>query len=152
MGLPRDEGGIEGLPLQLLIVAIVAGITAPLVYAGLDAYDRGEVARRVEGEVLRLTRAAQQYAVAGGGGETFVLDFHNGLFVSVLYVWIGDGAGGPFANVVRYRIAGEGERAVLVERPAVSMAGPDVKTLALAAGRYELHLEVLGDSVVVSVT
>ena len=60
MGLPRDEGGIEGLPLQLLIVAIVAGITAPIVYAGLGAYDHGQVASRVEGEVLRLTRAAQQ--------------------------------------------------------------------------------------------
>src|SRR5437899_10405324 len=117
MGLSLDQGGIEGLPLQLMIAVSVAGITAPLVYAGLDAYDRGEVARRVEGEVLRLTRAAQQYAVAGGGGETFVLDFHNGLFVSVLYVWIGDGAGGPFANVAPDRTGGGGDRAGLVAAP-----------------------------------
>jgi hypothetical protein len=52
---------------------------------------------------------------------------------------------------VRYRIAGEGERAVLVEKPTVSMAGPDGKTLVLGAGTYEIHLEVLDDSVVVSV-
>jgi hypothetical protein len=71
--------------------------------------------------------------------------------VSVEYVWIGDRPGGPFANVVRYRIAGGGERFVLVERPAVSMAGPDGKTLGLGAGSYEIHLEVLHDSVVVSV-
>jgi hypothetical protein len=151
MGLPRDEGGIEGLPLQLLIVAIVAGITAPIVYAGLGAYDHGQVASRVEGEVLRLTRAAQQYAVAGGGAETLTLDFRGGLFVSVEYVWIGDRPGGSFANVVRYRISGEGERVVLVERPTVSLAGPDNRTLALGAGTYEIHLEVLHDSVVVSV-
>src|SRR5438445_12144161 len=100
MGLSRDQGGIEGLPLQLLIVAIVAGITAPLVYAGLDAYDRGEVARRVEGEVLRPTRAAQQYAVAGGGGEASVLEYHIGLSLSAPYRWRGGGAGAPCASLV----------------------------------------------------
>jgi hypothetical protein len=31
------------------------------------------------------------------------------------------------------------------------MAGPDGKTLVLGAGTYEIHLEVLDDSVVVSV-
>ena len=151
MGLHGDAAGIEGLPLQLLIVAIVMGITVPVVYAGLDAYDHGQVARRVEGEVLRLTHAAQQYAVAGGGAETLELDFRGGSFTSVLYVWIGDRPGGAFPNVVRYRIAGEGERAVLVEKPTVSMAGPDGKTLVLGAGTYAIHLEVLDDSVVVSV-
>src|SRR3989449_10815561 len=151
MGVHADAGGIEGLPLQLLIVVIVAGITAPVVYAGLDAYDRGQVDTRVQGEVLRLTRAAQQYAIAGGGAETLTLDFRGGLFVSVTYVWIGDRPGGSFANVVRYRISGEGERVVLVERPAVSLAGPDNRTLALGPGTYEIHLEVLHDSVVVSV-
>lgn len=151
MGLRSDGAGIEGLPLQLLIVAIVAGITAPVVYAGLDAYDRGQVGSRIQGEVLRLTRAAQQYAVAGGGAETITLDFRGGLFVSVQYVRIGDQAGGTFANVVRYRVGGEGERIVLVERPAVSMSGPDGQTLTLGAATYAIHLEVLDDSVVLTV-
>src|SRR5438309_1199333 len=180
----RDErGAIEGMPLQLMIAVIVAGIALaiilgwvlsiqtpnaigrvdgtpepvniqgdPLAQAAtktvtitLRAYDRKRVASRVEGEVLRLTRAAQQYAVAGGGAETLTLDFRGGLFASVEYVWIGDRPGGSFANVVRYRISGEGERVVLVERPAVSLAGPDNRTLALRPGAYEIHMEVLHD-------
>ncbi len=151
MGLRGDAAAIEGLPLQLVIVAIVAGITAPAVYAGLDAYDHGQVTVRVHGEVLRLTRAAQQYAIAGGGSETLELDFRGGLMASVLYVEIGDRPGGPLGNVVRYRIGGEGERVVLVDRPAVSMTGPQNRTLELGAGLYEIHLEVLDDRVVVSV-
>src|SRR3989304_2070275 len=110
MGLHGDAAGIEGLPLQLLIVAIVMGITVPVVYAGLDAYDHGQVARRVEGEVLRLAHAAQQYAVAGGGAETLELDFRGGSFTSVLYVWIGDRPGGAFPNVRRYRLEGGARR------------------------------------------
>jgi len=135
----------------LLIVVIVAGITAPVVYAGLDAYDHGQVDTRVRGEVLRLTRAAQQYAVAGGGAETLTLDLRGGLFVSVLYVHVGDRPGGPLANVVRYRIGGEDERVVLVERPTVFLAGPDNRTLVLGAGLYAIHLEVVDNRVVVKV-
>ena len=90
MGLREDAAGIEGLPLQLLIVVVILGITVPVVYAGLDAYDHGQVRIRVEGEVLRLTRAAQQYAVAGGGAETLEVDLRGGTFASLMYVWIGD--------------------------------------------------------------
>ncbi len=151
MGLRADPSGIEGLPLQLLIVAIVLGITVPVVYAGLDAYDRGQVRTRVEGELLRLTHAAQQYAVAGGGAETLALDLRGGTFTTMEYAWIGDRPGGPFANVVRYRISGEGERAIVIERPTVSMSGPDGTTLVLGAGTVEIHLEVLDDSVVMRV-
>jgi len=151
MSMRSDGAGIEGLPLQLLIVAIVMGITVPVVYAGLDAYDHGQVQRRIEGELLRLTHAAQQYSIAGGGAETLALDLRGGSFTSLEYVWIGDTPGGPFANVVRYRISGEGERAIVVDRPTVSMSGPDGTTLVLGAGTIEIHLEVLDDSVVVSV-
>jgi len=147
-----DGAGIEGLPLQLLIVAIVMGITVPVVYAGLDAYDHGQVQRRIEGELLRLTHAAQQYSIAGGGAETLALDLRGGSFTSLEYVWIGDRPGGPFTNVVRYRISGEGEQAIVVDRPTVSMSGPSGTTLVLGAGTIEIHLEVLEDSVVVSVT
>ena len=110
MRLRGDAAGIEGLPLQLMIVAVVAGLTAPGVYAGLD-----------------------------------------GLFTSIEYVAIGDRPGGPLANVVRYRIGGQGERVVLVDRPAVALVGPDNRTLALGAGLYAIHLEVRDDRVVVSV-
>jgi len=151
MRLRGDAAGIEGLPLQLMIVAVVAGLTAPVVYAGLDAYDPGQLETRVRGEVLRLTRAAQQYAIAGGGAETLALDFRGGLFTSIEYVAIGDRPGGPLANVVRYRIGGQGERIVLVDRPAVALVGPDNRTLALGAGLYAIHLEVRDDRVVVSV-
>jgi hypothetical protein len=123
MGPSGDVRGIEGFPLQLLIVAIVAAITAPVVYAGLETYDRGQVESRVRGEVLRLTRAAQQYLVAGGGAETLALDFRGGFIVSVQYVWIGDRVGGAYGNAVRYRIGGGSERVVLVENPPVAMAG-----------------------------
>ncbi len=151
MSLRGDRRGIEGLPLQLLIVAVVAGITAPVVYAGLATYDRGQVESRVRGEVLRLTRAAQQYLIAGGGAETLSLDLRGGTFTSVLYVTIGDAVGGPLASTVRYRLSGDTEETILVEKPTVPMAGPDDKPLSLLAGVYDLHLEVLGDRVVVSV-
>jgi len=150
MGLLRDRRGIEGLPLQLLIVAIVAGITAPMVYAGLDAYDRGQVESRVRGELMRLVRAAQQYRIAGGGSETLELDLRGGYFVPVERVLIGDEAGGPFQSAIRYRVGGD-ERAILAERPSVSMAGPDGKALSLVAGAYAIRLEVLEDRVVVGV-
>jgi len=152
MALHRDAAGIEGMPLQLLIVAIVAGITVPVVYAGLDAYDRGQVETRVRGEAFRLMRVAQQYSVAGGGAETLQVDLRGGAFVPLLYLRIGDHGGGPYANVVRYRIGGEDERFVLAEHPTVLMAGTDGETLALGPGTYAIHLEVVDDRVVVSVS
>ncbi len=146
----RDRRGIEGLPLQLLIVAVVAGITAPAVYAGLDAYDRGQVDSRVRGELLRLTRAAQQYVLAGGGSETLRLDLRGGFLTPVDGVVIGDRADGPRRSVVGYRIDGD-ERLIVVEHPAVSMAGPDGAALTLAAGPVALHVEAIGDTIAVRV-
>ena len=150
MGRVADRRGIEGLPLQLMIVAIVAGITAPVVYAGLDAYDRGQVESRVRGELTRLARAAQQYRLAGGGAETLHLDLRGGYFVPLEWVVIGDRPGGPFQNIVRYRVGGD-NRAIVVERPPVSMAGPDGAALSLVAGEVSVHIEVLEDRVVLSV-
>lgn len=146
----RDRRGIEGLPLQLLIVAVVAGITAPAVYAGLDVYDRGQVESRVRGELLRLTGAAQQYRIAGGGSETLDLDLRGGYFTAMERVAIGDRAGSPLQSTVRYRIGGD-DRTIVVERPSVPMAGPDGEALALMAGRVSIRLEVREESVVVSV-
>ncbi len=146
----RDRRGIEGLPLQILIVAVVAGITAPAVYAGLDSYDRGQLESRVRGELLRLTGAAQQYRIAGGGSETLDLDLSGGYFTAMEGVEIGDRAGGPLQSTVRYSIGGD-ERTIVVERPSVPMAGPDGGALALTAGRVSVRLEVHEDSVVVSV-
>ncbi len=146
----RDRRGVEGLPLQLLIVAIVAGITAPAVYAGLDAYDRGQVESRVRAELLRLTRAAQQYRIAGGGSETLDLDLRGGFFTAMEYAMIGDRAGSPLQSTVRYRVGGD-ERTIVVERPSVPMAGPDGEALSLTAGTASIRLEVLEDTIRVSV-
>ncbi len=146
----RDRQGMEGVPLQLLIVAIVAGITAPAVYAGLDAYDRGQVESRVRGELLRLTRAAQQYRIAGGGSETLTLDLRSGTFTAMEEVAIGDRAGSPLASTVRYRVGGD-EGTIVVERPSVPMAGPDGGPLVLTAGTVALRLEVCEEGVLVSV-
>ena len=145
-----DDRGLEGLPLQLLIVMIVVGFTVPAVYAGLASSERGQLDLRVRAAVQRVVAAAQAFYLAGGGSDVVEVDLSGLLTVSVDYVVFG-GPGGN-ASLVRYRLTGEPERFVLAEHPSVPMAARDGGPLALGSGRYRVLVEAAaGDFVRLSV-
>ncbi len=134
----RDACGVEGLPLQLLIVVIVIGITVPSVYAGLSASERQQLDLRVRDRIHRVVATAQAFYIAGGGADVVEVDLTGLLTVSVEYVRFG-GTGGN-ASLVAFRLTGGAEHVVVTE-PTVPMLGPNHGALALGPGLHRVRVE-----------
>ncbi len=115
---------MDGLPLRLLISAVVAGLTVPAILGGLGPLEADQASVRAQREIDRIVRSAQDFYLSGGGSEDLRIDLSGGFMARVESVRIGDAPGGPFAGTASYRVTGQAE-AYLVLRPAVPLAGSD---------------------------
>lgn len=139
-----DANAVEGLPLQLMIMAIVVAVSVPPIFAGLAASERQHLEMRVREEAYRVIGAAQSFYIAGGGSEVLEIDLTGLLTVSVEYVRFGGNGGN--ATVAFYRLTGDPERAI-VPRPAVPMSGADGRPFVLGAGLHHVRVELVDESV-----
>lgn len=137
-----DAEGVEGLPLRLLVAAIVAGLTIPTVVAGLTAYEAQQVELRTVQELDAVVRVAQQLYMSGDGAQDVRVDLAGGVTVRVEYAAIGDAPGGPLAPSVRFKLSGQPEVFLLAD-PPVPMAGED-GPLSLGPGRHVVRVEYGG--------
>lgn len=131
------------LPFRILVAAVVVGLTVPMVFAGLSAYESQQKSVRVLQAVDAVVQIAQQFHVAGGGVEEVRMDLGGGVTARVAYVTIGDASGGPLATTVRYRISGQPE-AFLISDPPVPMEG-EAGPLRLGPGLHVVRVSYDGE-------
>lgn len=136
--------GIEGLPFQLLVSAVVVSLTVPTVFAGLSAYEVQQVSARAAAAVEAVVRVAQRFHLSGGGAQDVRVDLAGGLTARVESVAIGDVPDGAWAASARIRVSGRSE-IVLVASPLVPMAGPD-GPLVLGPGRHVVRVAFDGQA------
>ncbi|MEW5936381.1 MAG: hypothetical protein AB1665_00990 [Candidatus Thermoplasmatota archaeon] len=141
--------GLEGLPLKLMIVAVVLGISLPIVYTGFRAYDISRLEGAVATEAQRVLSMAEMLHRGGvGNAETITIKIPNGALARVEYLAIGGAFGTPEASSVRYLVGGSTEQRLSASIQIVSV---DNEAVYMGSGVHELHIEcvVLYDAQVI---
>ncbi len=142
MSLSCDPEGIEGVPIKLLVVAIVLAITVPLIFSALRSYDHARVEQGLEAELDEFVTMVQTIYVSGpGNGVTMEIDIPSGTFSRVETISFGDVLGGSMSSVIRYRLQGRAESLLVLKNPNVPMTGIDNSSLEIASGHYEILAE-----------
>ena len=68
----KDRRGIEGLPLRLMIVALLVSLTLPLLLSSMEQAASGMAERRLGQEAEDLVRSIEGLAAAGPGNVRFM--------------------------------------------------------------------------------
>ena len=144
MRLSTDTRAVEGLPLKLIITAIVLAITIPLMFGALKTYDKSKVEQELNSEIDRFISAVQ-LIYSSGPGNSAVLEFRaaKGTFTGLDYIKFGDEPGGDYSSVIRYRISGMQETPTVIQSPNVPMMCSSNLTFEIMPGTYEIIAECL---------
>ncbi len=135
--LKEDEQGLEGLPLQLLIIAVVLSIGLPIVYTSIRHYDTQRVLHEMEDKATFIGEKAKQLQLHGEGNSDVVsFELRGGIFRNVKYLEL---ANTTFRSRLRWEISGGQGGSHLIENevPLVSDNAP----LRLGEGQHELIME-----------
>jgi hypothetical protein len=142
--ISRDEAGVEGIPLKLIIVLVIVAITVPFAWKGLESYDRSQTETNLVMEIDFLAANIKQVYLNGMGNARDVdVDFSSGFVTSVERIEIGDSEDGVWSSI-RYKLGGGNSRFVLIKNPNIPIARvneDDVGPLVVGPGRHTLHLE-----------
>ena len=135
----NENAAVEGIPLKLMIIAIILGITLPMIFIGLKGADHTSTENNLRTQITSIKFTARDlYNMDPGSSEVMVVDFKNGLMTNIDYVMIGDNLTGRYVSTIKYNISGDTEKVTTIENPEVPMTSADGETLVLYSGRYEL--------------
>ena len=142
--LRSDNSAVEGLPIKLIITAIVLAITVPIIFASLRSYDRASVEQQLASEIDRFIGLVQLTYTAGPGNSALIeFDVPSGTFTRVERISFGDAPGGAMISVIEYEIRGASPVPVVVESPNVPMMCSGNITFEIASGSYDIVAECL---------
>lgn len=136
-----DQRGVEGLPLKLLIVAIVMGISIPAVLASWSNAERQHTENSLRSELNYLeTRIVQVYQAGLGNAISVKLHIESGMLASIEYVLVGDGLDSPWRSAIRWKLSGQAESLVAIEDD-IPVCSEDGNALRMSPGWHYLYLE-----------
>ncbi len=133
----EDERGIEGLPLQMLIIALVLSIGLPVVYSSIRYHDTQRVLQDLEEKAFFISEKARQIYLHGeGNSDVLDIQLENGMFQEIEFLEI---TNGTYRNQIQWRLrSGDGGRHFVREDfPLISEETP----LRLGRGDHRLRLE-----------
>ena len=140
--LGRDEKALEGMPLKLLIVALVMGITLPSILAMWANVEKVQIGNHLLSEMDYLNIRINQVYRSGPGNTIIVeLDLKSGIFTSIDYVLLGGGLDTHWKGTIRWKLAGEGENVIPIDG-GVPVCGQSGEAFELNDGHSSLYLEV----------
>jgi hypothetical protein len=142
--MARNQGieAIEGMPLKLMIVALVMAITVPLIFTALRGFDVSKVENELVAEINDFIETIQMVYTSGPGNSA-IIDFGtpDGSFTEVEKVIFGDVPGGQMRSVIRYQLRNGLETLIVVESPNVPMTTESNTALKIGAGNYAIKAE-----------
>ena len=138
------NAAIESLPLKLIIIVIILGITLPMIYIGLKGADRTSTENNIRSEITAIKSMVQNLCNGGvGNADVMEVDFSDGLMTNLDYIKLGDNLNGYYVSVIKYKLSGGAEKIITIEYPEVAMTGPDGETLVLLSSKYRLSFECM---------
>jgi len=140
--LAANTHAVEGMPLQLIIVAVVLAITIPLMFGALRTYDKSKVEQELNSEIDNFIGMAK-LAYTSGPGNSAIVEFRaaKGTFTSIDYVRFGAEPDNNFSSVIQYKLNNRPEVLIVVESPNVPMMSLDNSTFEIQPGEYKIMIE-----------
>lgn len=139
-----DLGGVEGIPLKLIIVMVILAITIPATFKGLERYDRFQTENNLRSELDFLSANIKQIYLNGlGNAQDVDVDFRSGLMSKVEEIQIGDSVNGIW-SAIRYKLSYKNTEILLIKNPNIPMGymiDGEFLPLEIGAGKHTLHLE-----------
>ena len=144
----ENQKGLEGLPLQLTIIAIVLGITIPIIVGALYSYDRFNTEQQLRNELGILANAVKKVFLGTlNSSDTVTLHLNDGFFTKLEYIKVG----GPITQttnttMIVYKLIGMGEGRIVITNPNVRMCSEKNDTFEMGRGVYTLILTCKSNS------
>ncbi len=135
--LGEDERGLEGLPLQLLIIALVLSLGLPVVYSSIRYHDTQRVLQDLEEQAVFIGEKARQIYLHGeGNSDVLTLQLEDGIFHEIEFFEI---TNGTYRNQIQWKLRrGSGGRHFVRDNfPLISEKTP----LRLGRGEHRIRLE-----------
>lgn len=138
----HDRRGIEGFPLQLLIIFIVIAVVVPLSWSYFHAYSVTRAEREIEEQFLYLETAVRDvYSMGPGNSRLVRLDIGGGMTSNIESVKIGGVPGDVWSNLsgCRYKISGQQDKYLIISKPNIAMINW-TSTVEIGEGTWDLTL------------
>ncbi len=140
--LNSDRRGLEGLPLQLLVISMVLAIGLPAVYSSVEYYDTQSVIQNVESQAEFIGEKAKQLNAYGtGNSDVLAIELGDGLIRSIRFLEVGNQS---FRNLIRWEISG-GNRGMLLLEDDIKLISEE--PIKLGSGSHRLKLECRFDEI-----
>ncbi|MGB9635678.1 MAG: hypothetical protein ACPL1Y_00285 [Thermoplasmata archaeon] len=137
-----DYKGLEGLPLQLTIIAVVLGISIPLIFGAFFSYDKFNTEQQLRNELNILANSVKKvYLGTLNSSDEVTLHINEGFFTKIEYIKIG----GPITQTttttsIIYKLTSAGEGKIIITNPNVRMCSDKNDTFQLGRGLHTLTL------------
>ncbi len=121
---PIDSRGIEGFPLQLLIMFVVVAMVVPMSWNYLEVYSNQQAKQSIDTQLNFLEAAVREVYSMGPGNERVVeLNIGGGIVSSLEYMCIGGAPSDAWSNLssFRYRLQGGVEQLTMITNPNIAM-------------------------------
>jgi hypothetical protein len=140
-----NDGGLEGLPFKLVIIALILAVSIPIVVSNWMNYDREQTINSLASELGYLeTHVNQLYDGGLGHGNSRILEINvrDGTFAKIERIEIGgDNLNTLEAKSVRWKLKGEDEQLYVVSK-GIPMRAENGSSFALKHGLNRIYLEV----------
>jgi hypothetical protein len=139
-----DRRALEGLPLKLMIVALLLSLTFPLFMNMLEDFDENLIEQRVKNEIERLRSAAFSCYFAGPGNvrtvEASSLSLYEGFFME-----IGGHLNSTQCRSIRYLASDGATMTSYLDEVPVRLSTQDSDSLRIQGGPYTVRMECVSD-------
>ncbi len=121
---PLDRRGMEGFPLNLLIMFIVVAMVVPISWNYLEVYSTRQTQQTIDTQLSYLESAVREvYSMGPGNSRVVELELSGGVASSMEYMRIGGSPNDVWSNLssFRYRINGGLEQYFMITDPNIAM-------------------------------
>lgn len=142
MGFSKDHDALESLPLRLLIIALVAGMSVVPAAQALEALEDRDFLSRAGIVMDKVVHTAQMLSMQGpGASRTVELDLSSGGSLRAVRLVVGDSPEGPYANVLVLELSSGAKMVRMALDPPVRMSSQFGAGLEVGSERFSLRLE-----------
>ncbi|MBI0584677.1 MAG: hypothetical protein ISF22_10695 [Methanomassiliicoccus sp.] len=137
-----DRRALEGLPLRLLIMALLVSLTLPVVLGSMESYERTTARTRLAAEAERVGGVIEEVMSAGEGNRRIVtVELPESLAKFSMRLEVGGAIGSAESLTVRCLEGGAVFRNIVLEDPPARTTTADGRGMVLEAGMYRLAVE-----------
>ncbi len=140
----KNIHGVEGIPLKLIIMVVILAITIPVIWKGLESYDRSQTENNLKNEIEFLASHIKQIYLSGTGNARDVkVDFKDGMMSKIEWIKLGDSVDGIW-SALKYKLDYQDTRTIVISNPNIpigNISDGDIGSLTLGPGKQTIHLE-----------